>query len=114
MRRRWPVLAVKPRSRSRTVCGLRTEVVDLVGGVVWVRKNRVELLESPKKYDKDPKTDAGRREVAFPPHLKPYLVEHMQKWAGSERFFIGRDGQPMQGNAVYRRSSGRGPVSASM
>jgi integrase len=88
--------------RRGEVCGLRTEDVDLVGGVVWVRKNRVELLESPKKYDKDPKTDAGRREVAFPPHLKPYLVEHMQKWAGSERFFIGRDGQPMRGNAVYQ------------
>jgi integrase len=88
--------------RRGEVCGLRTEDVDLVGGVVTVRRNRVELLESPRKYDKDPKTDAGRREIAFPPHLKPYLVEHMTKWAGSERFFIGSDGQPMRGNAVYQ------------
>ncbi|NIH78012.1 tyrosine-type recombinase/integrase [Amycolatopsis viridis] len=88
--------------RRGEVCGLRTEDVDLVGGVITVRKNRVELLESPKKYDKDPKTDAGRREIAFPPHLKPYLVEHMTKWAGTERFFVGRDGQPMRGNAVYQ------------
>jgi integrase len=88
--------------RRGEVCGLRTDDVDLVGGVVTIRKNRVELLESPKKYDKDPKTDAGRREIAFPPHLKPHLVEHMTKWAGTGRFFIGRDGQPMRGNAVYQ------------
>lgn len=88
--------------RRGEVCALRTEDVDLVDGVVWVRKNRVELLESPRKFDKDPKTDAGRREVAFPPHLKPYLVEHMANWAGPERFFVGRDGQPMRGNAVYQ------------
>ncbi|GAA5161686.1 site-specific integrase [Amycolatopsis dongchuanensis] len=88
--------------RRGEVCGLRTEDVDLIAGVITVRKNRVELLESPKKYDKDPKTDAGRREIAFPPHLKPYLVEHMTKWAGAERFFVGRDGQPMRGNAVYQ------------
>lgn len=88
--------------RRGEVCGLRTEDVDLVGGVITVRLNRVELLESPKKYDKDPKTDAGRREIAFPPHLKPFLVEHMAEWAGVERFFVGQDGQPMRGNAVYQ------------
>lgn len=88
--------------RRGEVCGLGTEDVDLVGGVITVRLNRVELLESPKKYDKDPKTDAGRREIAFPPHLKPFLVEHMAEWAGVERFFVGQDGQPMRGNAVYQ------------
>lgn len=88
--------------RRGEVCGLRTEDVDLVGGEITIRKNRVELLESPKKYDKDPKSEAGKREIAFPPHLKPYLVEHMAKWAGTQRFFIGRDGQPMRGNAVYQ------------
>lgn len=88
--------------RRGELCGLRTSDVDLVGGVTTVRKNRVELLESPKKYDKDPKTEAGKRDIAFPPHLKPFLVEHMNEWAGPERFFVGRDGQPMRGNAVYQ------------
>ncbi|KZB81815.1 site-specific integrase [Amycolatopsis regifaucium] len=87
--------------RRGEVCGLRTDDVDLVDGVVWVRKNRVELLESPKKYDKDPKTDAGRRPVSVPPHVMPYLRDHMKEWAGRDRFFIGKDGQPMRGNAVY-------------
>ncbi|MFJ4103328.1 tyrosine-type recombinase/integrase [Amycolatopsis japonica] len=88
--------------RRGEVCGLRTADVDLVDGVVWVRKNRVELLESPKKYDKDPKTDAGRRPVSVPPHVMPYLRDHMKEWAGRDRFFIGKDGQPMRGNAVYQ------------
>jgi len=88
--------------RRGEICGLRVDDVDLVGGVVIVRKNRVELLESPRQFDKDPKTDAGRREVAYPPHVKPYLVEHMEKWAGPERFFVGRDGKPMRGNALYQ------------
>lgn len=88
--------------RRGEVCALRTADVDVVGGTVWVRKNRVELLESPRKFDKDPKTDAGRRPVAVPPHVKPYLVAHMSEWAGAERFFVGRDGEPMRGNAVYQ------------
>ncbi|WP_199748638.1 site-specific integrase [Amycolatopsis sp. WAC 01376] len=88
--------------RRGEVCGLRTADVDLVDGVVWVRKNRVELLESPKKYDKDPKTDAGRRPVSVPPHVMPYLRDHMKEWAGRDRFFVGKDGQPMRGNAVYQ------------
>lgn len=88
--------------RRGEVCGLRTADVDLVDCVVWVRKNRVELLESPKKYDKDPKTDAGRRPVSVPPHVMPYLRDHMKEWAGRDRFFIGKDGQPMRGNAVYQ------------
>lgn len=88
--------------RRGEVCGLRTEDVDLVGRAVWVRQNRVELLESAQKYDKEPKTAAGRREVAIPPHLLPYLTAHMTEWAGRERFFLGRDGQPMRGHAIYQ------------
>ena len=37
-----------------------------------------------------------------PPHLRPAMVEHMEKWAGRDRFFLGRDGQPMRGNAIYQ------------
>ncbi|MBN6036040.1 site-specific integrase [Amycolatopsis sp. 195334CR] len=88
--------------RRGEICALRTEDVDLVNGVVWVRKNRVELLERPLTYDKDPKTDAGLRDVAIPPHVLPYLVEHMREWAGKDRFFVGKDGRPMRGNAVYQ------------
>ncbi|UPK75688.1 site-specific integrase [Nocardioidaceae bacterium SCSIO 66511] len=88
--------------RRGEVCALRVEDVDLEAGTVWVRRNRVELLESQRAYDKDPKTRAGRRPVTIPPHVLPVVREHAQDWAGEEYFFVGRDGSRMRGNAVYQ------------
>src|SRR5262249_39927236 len=82
------------------VVGLRREDVDLAPGVVTVRRNRVELLETPAAFDADPKTDAGRRIVTIPPHVLPVLAEHLASWAGSDRVFVGRDGRPMRGDAI--------------
>lgn len=66
-----------------------------------VRHARVELLESPgAAFDADPKTDAGKRTVAVPPHVLPFLQAHMSEWAGPERVFVGRDGEPMRGDAI--------------
>jgi integrase len=86
--------------RRGEVLGLRPADVDLRAGTVTVRRNRVELLESPVAFDADPKTDAGKRTVVIPPHVLPVLVEHMESWAGKDRVFVGRDGGPMRGNAV--------------
>ena len=71
-------------------------------GTVWVRPTHVELLESPLRFDKDPKSAAGKRPVSVPPHVKPYLTAHAAEWAGAERFFVLWDGSPMRGNAVYQ------------
>lgn len=70
--------------------------------MVWVQKNRVELLESPKAYDKDPKTEAGKRDINVPPHVLTFLKAHAKQWAGKDYFFVGRDGARMRGNAVYQ------------
>lgn len=106
--------AITPRYRAAVLlagwCGLRRgEIIglqvvdlDLTANVVWVRRNRVELLESSEAFDKDPKTDAGKRPVSIPPHLRPYLVAHVDKWAGKTWLFVGRDGQRMRGNAIYQ------------
>lgn len=96
------VLAAWCGLRRGEVCGLRVEDVDLKNGVVWVLKNRVELLESSQAYDKDPKTDAGKRDVNVPPHVLTFLKIHAKQWAGTEYFFVGRDGNRMRGNAVYQ------------
>src|SRR5690606_36268695 len=96
------VLAAWCGLRRGEVCGLRVEDVDLKNGVVWVLKNRVELLESSQAYDKDPKTDAGKRDVNVPPHVLTFLKIHAEQWAGTEYFFVGRDGNRMRGNAVYQ------------
>ena len=45
--------------RRGEALGLRREDVDLAAGVVTVRRNRVELLETGAAFDADPKTDAG-------------------------------------------------------
>jgi integrase len=106
------VEAITPRYRAAVLlaawCGLRRgEVlgllladVDLQAGTVTVRRNRVELLESPVAFDADPKTDAGKRTVAIPPHVLPVLAEHIATWSGDPRVFVGRDGGPMRGDAV--------------
>ena len=49
-----------------------------------------------------PEDAAGKRAVSIPPHVRPYLTAHAAEWAGAERFFVGRDGSPMRGNALYQ------------
>lgn len=96
------VLAAWCGLRRGEVCALRTTDVDLGAGTVTVRHNWVELLESPRAYEKDPKSDAGKRTVTVPPHVLDLLREHASQYAGAELFFIGRDGQRMRGNAIYQ------------
>lgn len=96
------VLAAWCGIRRGEVCALRVEDVDLDTSTVWIRRNRVELLESQRAYDKDPKTAAGKRPVTVPPHVLSVLREHAERWGGTEYFFVGRDGTRMRGNAVYQ------------
>jgi integrase len=86
--------------RRGEVLGLRREDVDLAAGLVTVRRNRVELLATGAAFDAEPKTDAGKRTVRIPPHVLPVLAEHMDTWAGPDRVFVGRGGEPMRGDAV--------------
>jgi hypothetical protein len=87
--------------RRGEVIALRREDIDLDAGTVTVRRARVELLESPgAAFDADPKTDAGKRTVAVPPHVLPVLRAHMSEWAGPDLVFVRRDGQPMRGDAI--------------
>jgi integrase len=86
--------------RRGEVLGLRREDVDLEAECVIVRRNRVELLATRASFDAEPKTDAGKRIVALPPHVLPVLAEHMASWSGSDRVFVGRDGRPMRGDAM--------------
>lgn len=88
--------------RRGEVCALLTDDVDLSAGVVRVHQNWAELLEAPEKWLKAPKTRAGKRTVTIPPHIVPILREHRDTWAGPQFFNVGRDGRPMNGNAVYQ------------
>lgn len=86
--------------RRGEVLGLHIEDVDLDQATVTVRRNHIELLESARRFDARPKTDAGYRTVSIPPHVLHVLVEHLQQYAGAVRVFVGRDGAPMRGDAV--------------
>jgi integrase len=104
--------AIAPRYRAAVVlagwCGLRRGEVlaltrgdlDLDRGLVTVRRTRTELLSTADRFDAPPKTDAGYRTVAIPPHVMPLLAEHMETFAGPERVFVGRSGEPMRGDAL--------------
>ena len=73
---------------------MRPTDVGTVGSVVAAPGNVAVILLT------GPKTRAGMRDIAIPPHLRPAMVEHMEKWAPRDRFFVGMDGRPMRGNAV--------------
>jgi integrase len=117
--------AITPRYRAAVLlaawCGLRRgevlalhrEDIDLEAGTVTVRRNRVELLETAVAFDGPPKTAAGSRTINVPPHVLPVLAEHMDKWAGCPRVFVGRTGHPMRGDAV-RQAFGRARDRAGM
>jgi integrase len=104
--------AITPRYRAAVLLGawcglrrgeiiaLRPQDIDLDTGTVTVRTNRVELLETRQAFDAPPKTDAGKRTITVPPHVLPILIAHMRDWSGPDRVFIGRDGNPMRGDAV--------------
>lgn len=108
------VKATTPRFRAAVVlaawCGLRrgevyalrTSDVDLDAGVVRVTRNWVELLEEPTRFEKEPKSDAGKRTVTIPPHVIPVLRTHATEFAGEEFYFVDRDGTRVRSNAVYQ------------
>jgi integrase len=88
--------------RRGEICGLHTMDVDLTAGTVWVERAWAELLESDVKFEKDPKSEAGRRPVSIPPHVLPILAEHIEKWAGPELLFVDGNGHRINGATVYR------------
>lgn len=96
------VLAAWCGLRRGEVCALRTADVNLKSGQVTIRKNWVELLESPTKFEKDPKSEAGKRTVTVPPHVVVFLKVHAEEFAGPEFFCVGPDGLRMRGNTVYQ------------
>jgi hypothetical protein len=62
--------------------------VDLAERTITVRRNRIEPLAALfDATDRDPKTAAGKRTVAVPPHLLPVLRVHLEEYAGPVRLF---------------------------
>jgi integrase len=89
--------------RRGEIAGLRVHDVDLTDQTITIRKNRVEPLAAPSAaFDGDPKTAAGKRTIAVPPHVMPVLRLHLEQYAGPVRLFVSRDGSPLRGNTLYQ------------
>jgi integrase len=65
------VLAAWGGLRRGELLALHHSDVNLEAGTVTVRRTRTELLSSQQKFESPPKTDAGYRTVAVPPHILP-------------------------------------------
>lgn len=97
--------------RLGEVTGLRRRDVDVAGGVLHVEQAAVKL---PGGYQfGDPKTDAGRREVAIPPHILPDITQHLADHTASSRdallFPSTRDRRtPISSATFYGKTDGAG------
>jgi integrase len=101
------LLAAWAGLRRGEILALRRDDVDLEAGTVTVRRNQVELLETRQRFDARPKSEAGYRSVALPPHVIPVLRKHLTDYAGDIRVFVGKNGGPMPGDSLgqaFRRA----------
>jgi integrase len=82
---------------------LRRADLDLAAGVIHVRRGMVRTTEG--RQVKGPKSDAGRRDVAIPPHLMPALTDHLHRHAqagGQGLLFPASHGGHLVPSTLYR------------
>jgi integrase len=71
---------------------LKTEVIHVRRGVTWV---------DSKPVIGPPKSDAGARDVAIPPHLLPVIKSHLRDHAGIELLFPAPTGGHLTTSTLY-------------
>jgi integrase len=99
------LLAAWTGLRLGELAGLACRHLDLSNGTVRVDRQVQELNDGTVTFA-PPKTEAGRRSVAVPPHLLPLLEEHLTNWAqpGSEGLvFPAAEGGPIRRSNFNRR-----------
>lgn len=83
---------------------LRRSDIDTRRGVIHVRRGVV--LVDGEFVVRDPKSDAGKRDVTIPPHLLPMVREHLLKHAAPGRdglLFPAKDGGHLATSSLYGR-----------
>jgi integrase len=92
------LLAAYCSLRFGELAGLRRAKMDLLHRTVRVDEQAVELADGSVIFG-PPKTDAGRRLVAFPNELTPLLQHHLDEHVGSDRdawLFLSPEGNPLR------------------
>jgi integrase len=82
---------------------LRRSDIDVKNGVIHVRRGVVRTNAGRKV--KDPKSEAGKRTVALPPHLKPAVTAHLREHAAMGRaglLFPAGHGEQLAPSTLYR------------
>lgn len=82
---------------------LRRSDIDLASGVVHIRRGVVRTKAGRKV--KDPKSEAGKRKVAIPPHLMSTVKNHLREHAAMGRdglIFPARHGEQLAPSTLYK------------
>jgi integrase len=83
---------------------LRRGDIDLSGEVIRVRRAAVRTRGGTYE-ETTPKSDAGVRDVAIPPHIIPQIEDHLSRFVGSKRdslIFAAANGGHLQPSTVQR------------
>ena len=83
---------------------LRHGDIDLSDEVIRIRRGAVRAKGGTYTIT-TPKSDAGMRDVAIPPHVIPLIEAHMAKYVGAERdslIFATEGGAHLQPSTLYR------------
>lgn len=102
--RAMTLLAAWCAMRFGELAELRRKDVDLRNGVVHVRRAVVRV--DGKVIVGTPKSDAGTRDVAIPPHLVPLLKAHIEQHVAFGKdalLFPGADGAHLAPSTLYGR-----------
>ncbi|HXQ44651.1 MAG TPA: site-specific integrase [Acidimicrobiales bacterium] len=107
--------SIDPRYKGMVLlgswCGLRLGEllaltrgdIDLVNGLIYVTKSAAEL-KSGERVVGPPKTAAGIRKVAIPPHVLPAVEAHLDEFTGpdsADLVFVGTKGQAVRRASLY-------------
>lgn len=79
---------------------LRRSDIDVTGGVLRIRRAAVRV--GGNWVVGEPKTQAGTRDVAIPPHLMPMVEAHLESLRRDDLLFPAASGGHMQPSTLYR------------
>lgn len=91
------LLAAWCQLRRGEVLGLRRRDVNVLKGTIAIEVTRTRSMAG-ELIEKAPKSDAGRRTMAVPPHVLPVLEYHLNKRVGADPdslVLVGEKGNPV-------------------
>ncbi len=99
------VLATWAGLRFGELAGLQRADIDVIGRTVRVAR-QLQELKSGELMIGPPKSEAGRRRIALPPHVMPGIARHLEDWVARDPdapVFTGSDGGALRRSNFNRR-----------